>query len=674
MKLRVRDLYSNLIFNRITKGELNNNAKISSIGINPGYGRIDTKNKVRKMWIIHNVPNELPYNIVELLKCKLDIIPGVKTMISVHNVPTNIPIHSSNFTASRKDAKNKFENYKQVFESLRDDEQDVGKTYFTNNGRVTINKRRYDTLRLNADSYDYIFKHISSGGKFFRTYIIIEALFNINPNEYTKEAQKGNMTSYEKLLETILKGNNIEYSMVTNNTSEFLENFGACGELNPRYKQRSLLTSDDDLAGNSITRTLGLVGGKGVLIGTDWRTRLPIFVDFFGSGNAQIILVYGRTGSGKSIMSFGIALSFIVEGAHCTVIDIKGNEWSKLLQYIPNGKIISMGGTEGKFVNTLRLDDLEVSKENALQYYNMALRGTVKLMETIIGEGTNDIAMSDIDSQVTQIVRKTLNNAGVQADQPYTFKKTKDLKLTELMNTIDGLMKSCTNKEDQMDLKILKLIKNRCEPILGQASANLFKDEITLAEVLESPLVIFSFDKNVDVMLDIMDSLRVFMVQHLDMKKQFIRKQQKLQSVSFYEELQRTKQMGSLVTYINHTVTGSRSNNVTIFLLINSLEALDNDMEAVKASITSKIIGITNDDDKRRLKESYGCKHIMHLIDKISDPEESGIDSQVYNHCFVLDYNTGQDTTDLGTSSDSAIFKSVLKPSMIKSLETRDTQ
>lgn len=674
MKLRVRDLYSNLIFNRITKGELNNNAKISSIGINPGYGRIDTKNKVRKMWVIHNVPNELPYNIVELLKCKLNMIPGVKTMISVHNVPTNIPIHSSNFTNSRKDTKKQFENYKQVFESLRDDEQDVGKTYFTNNGRVTINKRRYDTLRLNADSYDYIFKHISSGGKFFRTYIIIEAIFNINPNEFTRESQKGNMNSYEKLLETILKGNNIEYSMVTNNTSEFLENFGACGELNQRYKQRSLLTSDDDLAGNSITRTLGLVGGKGILIGTDWRTRLPIFVDFFGSGNAQIILVYGRTGSGKSIMSFGIALSFIVEGAHCTVIDIKGNEWSKLLQYIPNGKIISMGGTEGKFVNTLRLDDLEVSKENSLQYYNMALRGTVKLMETIIGEGTNDISFNDIDGQVMQIVRKTLNNAGVQADQPYTFKNTKNLKLTELMHTIDGLIKSCVSKEDQMDLKVLKLIKNRCEPILGQASANLFKDEITLAEVLESPLVIFSFDKNVDVMLDIMDSLRVFMVQHLDMKKQFIRKQQKLQSVSFYEELQRTKQMGSLVSYINHTVTGSRSNNVTIFLLINSLEALDNDMEAVKASITSKIIGITNDDDKKRLQESYGCKHIMHLIDKISDPEESGIDSQVYNHCFVLDYNTGQDTTDLGTSSDSAIFKSVLNPNMIKSLETRDIQ
>lgn len=674
MAIKAKDLYVNLLFNRITGGALNNNSKISSIGVHPGYGRIDTKNKIRKMWIIQNIPNELPYNIVELLKCKLEGIPGVKTIITTHNIPVNIAIHSDQFKNMRDAEGRRYEDYKEVFNSLRKNEQDSGKSYFTSRGKVTINRRKLDTLRLNSMSYDYIFKHQSSGGKFFRTYIIIEAIFNTNPNEIARESQQGNIKSYSKLLETLLKGNQIDYKMITNNTSEFLENFGVCGELSPRFKQRSILTSDDDLAGNSITRTIGLVGGKGVLLGTDWRTRLPIFVDFCGSGNAQIILVYGRTGSGKSIMSFGIALSFLVEGAHCTVIDIKGNEWSKLLKYVPSGKIISMGGTEGRFVNTLRLDDLDVKDEEALQYYNMALKGTVKLMETIIGDTPQDISSGDINAQVTQIVKKTLTNHGVVGDQRYTFEKTKDLKLTALMKTTEELIKSCSSQDDAVELRILQLIKRRCERILGQGAANLFKDEITLAEVLKSPLVIFSFDKNVDTSLDNMDALRVFMVQHLDMKKQFVRKQHKLQSVSFYEELQRTKQMGSLVSYVNHTVTGSRSNNVTIFLLINSLAALDNDMEAVKASITSKIIGITNDDDKKRLEESYGCRHIMDLINKISDPSESSIDAQEYNHCFVLDYNTGQDDTDIGNSADSAIFKSVLNPKMLADLSTRDTQ
>lgn len=107
--------------------------------------------------------------------------------------------------------------------------------------------------------------------------------------------------------------------------------------------------------------------------------------------------------------------------------------------------------------------------------------------------------------------------------------------------------------------------------------ANAFSNELTLNDILDTPFVVYSFGKNANGELDTLDTIRVFMVQFLDSKKHEIRKNLGLHTIAFYEELQRCVNSNVLIKYITSRVTGSRSSNVTVFLLLNALSAFNSE-------------------------------------------------------------------------------------------------
>lgn len=115
------------------------------------------------------------------------------------------------------------------------------------------------------------------------------------------------------------------------------------------------------------------------------------------------------------------------------------------------------------------------------------------------------------------------------------------------------------------------------------------KNELTVSEIIESPFVIYNMNKNNAETLSTLDDLKIYMSQFLDGEKHFLRKQQKLHTAAFYEELQRCGSLSTLVRSISARVTGSRSNNLSVFLLLNAITTLDSDaFRAIKSNITTK--------------------------------------------------------------------------------------
>lgn len=148
---------------------------------------------------------------------------------------------------------------------------------------------------------------------------------------------------------------------------------------------------------------------------------------------------------------------------------------------------------------------------------------------------------------------------------------------------------------------------------------------------------------------------------HLDTKKQSIRKEQKLHTAAFYEELQRSNQFGKLVETISHAVTGSRSNNVMIFLLLNAVSVFNNnELNAIKSNITTKIVGKLEDGDIDLLVKEYGCKPIQKQLEKINDKSTNR-----WQNCFAILYDTGVDV-------DKAIYRTVVPQYMLEQFKTRD--
>lgn len=267
----------------------------------------------------------------------------------------------------------------------------------------------------------------------------------------------------------------------------------------------------------------------------------------------------------------------------------------------------------------------------------------------------------DAMGTAAEAVLKYFSQNNVDSKNPKTFVNTRRMKYADIIDIVADLATTKSYSAEQRAL--CAVIRSRCSTFFvteGRYS-KAFRNEITVAEVLRKPLVIYSFNKNADVMLDTMDTLRVFMVQYLDTKKQSIRKEQKLHTAAFYEELQRSNQFGKLVETISHSVTGSRSNNVMIFLLLNAVSVFNNnELNAIKSNITTKIVGKLEDGDIDLLVKEYGCKPIQKQLEKINDKSTNR-----WQNCFAILYDTGVDV-------DKAIYRTVVPQYMLEQFKTRD--
>lgn len=654
---RLRDLYSDYLANWLSGGNLINQEKISLLGIKPLYDRFLTHGKISKCWFLYSFPVETDINVVESIRQEMFLVcPGVKTIVHSYNVPLQINVSNEIFRRKLHKSEDDYAQYEEVFNQLSESQKLTGFSGYTNDGKkYYVTGRRLEQIKNVYDSYKTVYKTVNRGSGYSHTYLFVQA----------SASTKREMKVYTKELARVLSSSDIYYSEIKGNVGTYLSNFCPATYVHDSTKKfKPMLFSTENLTEQSPYKTKGLVGGNGVLLGIDAETKLPLMVDFFNSGAAQVIMMIAKSGAGKTYSALQIALFLAGMGVHVSVIDIKGNEWNKLSAYVDSVEIV-LDGKNPRFVNTMRLDDLGCTVENARIYYNMAVRATVNLLSIMVNLQPGEGNVVDLEDILQSATTKYYTMQNVDPKNPKTFANTRRMKYSEIVDIVADL--EATNTYSDAQREMCSIIRTRCAGYFksGGRYSDAFENEITVAEVLHKPLVIYSFNKNADVMLDTMDNLRIFMVQYLDTKKQSIRKEQKLHTAAFYEELQRSNQFGRLVETISHSVTGSRSNNVIIFLLLNAVSVFRNsELSAIKSNITTKIVGKLEDSDIDILVNEYGCKPIESSLKKINDKNTNR-----WNHCFAIQYDTGADSTE---ARDKAIYRCVVPNYMMKQFQTRD--
>lgn len=646
-------VYAEYIANWLTKGNLIAKEKITSLGLKPVFDRFLTRKRVTRVWTILAVPvhfeNNLPYHIrTQMFK----LHPKVKTIVHTYNKPVRIDVRSRKFTTQLTSATRQFDRYAQIYTQLSDDQRMIGAEFNVGNGsKVSINKEHLLAIRDNKDSYDYIFESVTGNQAFFLTYMFVQAS--------APDIEELNL--YENELYGLLDKFKVAYGDITGELTPYLNNY--CPAV---YKQQEMkktypmLMSEQNLSLFMPNKTQGLVGGNGLMLGIEWTNKLPLMINFFESSAAQVIMLCGKTGCGKTYTAFNVCVNAIGIGVHASALDLKGNEWCKLSPFVDT-LIISMDEADSRFVNTLRLDDLDCDESNCLDMFNTTVNGTIMLMSIIVNLMEMEGNPTDLEAVLRLAINKLYSKNGVIAENPATFYKTRSMKYGALLEIIDELMSSNSFNEEQY--KMCNLIKSRCANYFAPEGlyAYLFRNEITVGEILNTPLVIYSFNKNAGGELDNLDTLKVFMVQFLDSKKQELRKRKKLHTFAFYEELQRCQQSEKLISYISSRVTGSRSSNVSVFLLFNAISIFRNgELAQIKSNITTRIIGKMDEEDIKILSADFGCKPIESMLKAIADPE-----SMKYNNCFAIQYDTG-------LHSDKAIFKTFLPLEIEENFNTRD--
>lgn len=648
-KKELFEFYCNHFSNWISGGTLVNRGNLSSLGIRALFSQIVTKQYIRRVVCIGQFPVDYNEPLLEVLQdLASEISSDSKIMLNSCSRVSEINVMSDDFNRKMKEANANIDKYKEVFSELTDSEKISGKTVMQNGFKFSIDKKRLKQYQDSYDSYKYTYGVIESGGSMSKSFLFVDVM----------DKEQKNVMKITKEICNYLSVRSFKFKELSANSSYYLNNFcPASKSYETESKEfRPVLLSDENLSYLRSFNTDGFIGdGHGQLLGMNAGSKTPFILNFFESGSGQIILIEAPTGYGKTINAFQLAMSMLSSGVHVSALDVKGKEWVKLINLLNLGIEIDISEDSKTYVNTLRLDDLDVdSVDEAREFYNMSITATATLMELVTKPKD-----SDETTQCRHVARKAVKNLfdnhEINPQAFKSFKRTSELRYDNLIGVLDKMKTSPSLKPYHS--MIDKMI-SRCNSKFRES--NVFKGkEILLSDVINCPLVVYSLNRNSDIETDD-ESIKTFMIGYLDKKKLAMRKRMHEHTMLFYEEMQRKEEFISFIKLICGNVTGSRSSNAVVALLCNSLQTFeDKDMAPIASNISTAFIGpLTNERDYDTL-DAIGCRCLEGKIRAITNnPKKS-------KNFFAVKYNTGK-------ISGTTIYKCILPQYVIDKLKTRD--
>lgn len=663
--MNVWQLYAETFAHWLSGGSLILRDKMSSLGIKTAYDRFLTKKYVVKVWTVKALPIDFNLNLSELVRDGMFIdFPNVKTLVQYVNTPTNPRVEREIFKRQLKSSEDKYLKLKEIYDSLSAGEKMMGKVFNLGGGqRFSIRSSDVKRIKAKYDSYRYVYHHKTkaNSGEFFKSYVFIHAYAKTN-----EEMQK-----FSRKFQTMMDGYDVFMTEVKGNVSSYLANFGPAAYRREELKSFSTnLFSDENLSYLTSYRSRGLIGGTGTLMGLDQLSRLPLILNFHETSAAQVLVFLAKAGWGKTLAAQFTIMGLLAKQVHAVIVDLKGGEWIKLKYFVDS--IIEISAN--RFVNTMRLDDLDVDDEDAVFMYDMAVSATVRLMSIMTRlDPDNEGNPADLELILRTAVEKVYSQLrGFNKRNPRTFHYTKDLKYEQVLAVLEDLKEVKSLTKEQVE-KIIPLIILRCGMFFSSRGDynKAFKEEINLSEILNYRTVIFSLNKNTDPVMTVMDDVNVFMCGHISSKKAYVRKKQGLQTVEVFEEVQRTDEEKSdavkrgmsvqLIKHISDRVTGARSDNVMIILLTNSIASLKREeAKAIRSNLTTIAAGKLSEEDSDMLVSDFGCPPVMRTYLK-----EIASGDPNLNNCFALYF-------DNGSTVENALYKAILPDYMEEELRQRD--
>ena len=662
----------------ITRGKYIGKNIISVDGLIPRYGVIQTRNYSKKIILLQRfVPLNYGDPVARIVRAEtIQRFPGVRVIVNIHGTPKKINIKDMVYLNRYNRAEELYHAYRQEFSTMSGSEKVSGRQYRLENGsKFVVSKSEYLKARDTYYSYQYVTDCKNQGIQLFEVTYAIELLI---PVQYKID------DVVEFVLDILTNKEGINVKLIESQSSEYLSEMGASAYKKNKYKFPSMLFSSQHLAINSSYLSPGLTGNGDVLVGLDQKSQSPFVHNFFNSGGAKVVLVTGTTGSGKTEICFNLCLGFTGQDIHCSALDFKGNEWIKLGALGVPYKVFHIGAKTGTYVNFLRLDDQVTPNTPDAEFKILkesAITATTKLLTVMTNLQENEGNLADVEHIIRDSVCKLYAQTESQFSDRMDFVQATS-KLT-YKHVIDIIHEKCvaavSNKEDTANYdeeyaRICRLCVVRCNPYVENYTGNgaIFKHELTVKEILDTPLIIYSLDKNQDGHASVEDTVGLFMIQYLDMKKQYLRRLQGKFTAAFYEEVQRCGNIKSITDFMSANVTGSRSNNLAIFLLMNALSTFESqDFAAIKSNITMHITGKMLSQDVHKLINEYDCMDIREDLYKINpdaDPNNKERDDSFiyrdYGYCFVVKYRKNE------TMYDSTIVKVEFPPEIMEQLKT----
>lgn len=630
-------MYANLAMDWLAGAGIDQATKLSDVSIETRYDRTRTANGSTQFWILHGMPVDYQLPLVRALRMKMfSLYPDVELKFALNSYPVTrqLNVKSDYFRNRMAAAEQRFSIQREILEQGSETGMTTGVTLQKFGSKLRISPEDIKRNQDMYESYYYTYNRVDAGGAVFQSYMMISANFG--------KMSRREMRQFEKAMADFLGGRRqgMFYYKVTGKVKTALSTFGVTGAFTKVRREQFgyNLFTDENLATMIPFSDYGLQGGRGYLFGLDIMNNNPFILPVTETGDRQVWLCVAPPGGSKTyLFGNGTVFGALANNHHVSVFDIKGKEYDPLMAFTDAIKL-DFSAKSGNFVNTLRIDDLpQMDKAGYFEAYLDAIQSTVGWLVTMTNLTEKEGNITDLETFFTTVIENYYAAKKVNPKNPHTFINSKSMRITDIpmyMNMVyEGL------NPESLQKGVASVAIERCIRALAGESdkGNMFKKEVTIAEVLDTPLVIYSFGMNSGEYLGVEAGIKAHMANAIDTKKEYYRKQEQKFTTAIYEELNSCRFIPGFVQQVGNRVVRSRSNNVNIGMIMNSPQVLmEPQFSDIKSNISMVMAGALVPADLDVL-DQIGASALIDFCNRIRDDQTGK-----YKHVFAVWFDTGQ--------------------------------
>lgn len=647
------NLYLRLLVDKYTKG-------VTDVPDRPvedgkfyySTNRIFTKDMVKKMYFIHDLPDILPRGFVSDLRA--DVQKQIRNYNQTNNldeklhVNFNIYAENYNFDKSDRRVQGKWRHFTREFEKVQ-----------AKAGEKTLqdelkSDKYAEQIRRKVNSFLYIKEATEEqDASLYKSTMTLELCGSSN------EA----LAVAEDCIERFTFKHRIKIKDVFIQTNNYQKAFTPCSVDNTvllKQMVSSDVLADDTLSSFTLT-THGKVGDEiGIYHGVDVFSREVVSFDFSKGSDSHNILLTASSGEGKSnyakmLYTFITAMT---ETYSTIIFDYEGVDYLALGK-VTDAKFVSFSGSSGSYVNTMAIGDLTGDDLIDEGLIDESREATKRVFDLLVDEnhGMDNTQVAVFSEALKNLYEKN----GVFDKDKSTWHKSKNLTYYMLYSTISK-MKDETKYIQEFSADTLYDLTIALKPYFedGQFRTKWFSNPITVQELIDSQNIIFNFgmygkDESTNDLKAI--ALKQIFASYLTMLLAGRNKSKGIRTVVFIEEMQRYLKQVYSGQIINGIASGGRKLGIIAYFITNSPDDLmdmetsdishtgskEDNVASLLSNLNYQIIGAINRPTMLKLINRFRLHDSANYLLKLAEIKENKQKVADLKYCFHISYK-GQST------------------------------
>lgn len=622
------EMYSNIIYDMVTKGARHNNQELGVDHIHIGYDRIYTGSCMKAYYYVKAFPSEIPMSLMDDIRnyCYHD---NVRINFNI-----NMAHHVINWQSVEMKDNRRIWN-KKLEESASEDKEFLGSKQdeIKNERELWLIKSWKEIQQADMDKKALCFSDL-----------LIEVTTINNSLDSFEEFNK---TCYK--LEQYCAMYDIDIKRVRNMLLDFLQYTSPVMDKTGSYSSQTIPSRVlyDEVVSNMTPFTPGKLSGKDLVMGIDVRTNQFVYLDIGNiMKNSLNILLAAATSGGKSVMAKCMIREFLAHQVNAVVLDRDG-EYKPLTRQC-QGAIIDLDRATGRYFDSMQIGDLTGYAEIDASLYTDAIVATTSTFNVLI---SIDNGMNTSERKIyNDAYNILLNRAGVFKDKPETWKNSEKLRYHDLYGCIVDLSKNSAYQE-----RYGKTISDMVDKLSVYFEPNglrshLFREKVGINDVLNTVYkdraamvdICLYLDKDTDQTTEgrVEQTIKHITASYLTilLTNYFHSKGQK--SATFIEEYQRYDECGNIQSLVLNMVTGNRKRNAATVLITNSPQEIVRGSRATTLALVDNIknlvLGkITSKDTIESICRAWSIPFCVDTLTEIATKPQ-------YDKCFMFRPESGE--------------------------------